>query len=77
MNDSDYTNVILEEVRSQMQAVLEIVADNQQKIATVNRIEQNVDSLVKDMRIVKAAVIDTSEETKLLERRVTALEARS
>lgn len=77
MNDSDYTNVILEEVRSQMQAVLEIVADNQQKIATVNRIEQNVDSLVKDMRIVKAAVIDTSEEAKLLERRVTALEARS
>ena len=72
-NDSNYTNVILEEIRSQMSAVLEIVSDNQQKLENVpTRDEFN--ELKDDVKAIKQAVIDTNKEVALLDRRVTKLE---
>lgn len=72
-NDSNYTNVILEEIRSQMSAVLEIVSDNQRKLENVpTRDEFN--ELKDDVKTIKQAVIDTNKEVALLDRRVTKLE---
>ena len=72
-NDSNYTNVILEEIRSQMSAVLEIVSDNQRKLENVpTRDEFN--ELKDDVKTIKQAVIDTNKEVELLDRRVTKLE---
>ena len=72
-NDSNYTNVILEEIRSPMSAVLEIVSDNQRKLENVpTRDEFN--ELKDDVKTIKQAVIDTNKEVELLDRRVTKLE---
>ena len=69
-DDKNYTNVILEEIRSQMRAVLEIVSNQPTR--------EEFDSLKTDVRTIKRAVVDndktTRHELELLDRRVTKLE---
>lgn len=76
-DDKNYTNVILEEIRSQMSAVLEIVSDNQRKLGNMPTREE-FDDLKADVNTIKRAVVDndktTRHELKLLDRRVTKLE---
>ena len=76
-DDKNYTNVILEEIRSQMSAVLEIVADNQRKLGNMPTREE-FDDLKADVNTIKRAVVDndktTRHELELLDRRVTKLE---
>ena len=75
--DKNYTNVILEEIRSQMSAVLEIVSDNQRKLGNMPTREE-FDDLKADVNTIKRAVVDndktTRHELELLDRRVTKLE---
>ena len=83
-DDKNYTNVILQEIRSQMSAVLEIVSDNQRKLDKMptreefNNLREEFDSLKTDVRTIKLAVVDndktTQHELELLDRRVTKLE---
>jgi hypothetical protein len=76
-DDKNYTNVILEEIRSQMSAVLEIVSDNQRKLDNMPTREE-FDDLKADVNTIKRAVVDndktTRHELELLDRRVTELE---
>lgn len=77
-DDKNYTNVILEEIRSQMSAVLEIVS-NQPTREEFNNLREEFDSLKTDVRTIKRAVVDndktTQHELELLDRRrVTKLE---
>jgi hypothetical protein len=76
-DDKNYTNVILEEIRSQMSAVLEIVSDNQRKLDNMPTREE-FDDLKGDVNTIKRAVVDndktTRHELELLDRRVTKLE---
>ena len=76
-DDKNYTNVILEEIRSQMRAVLEIVSDNQRKLGNMPTREE-FDDLKADVNTIKRAVVDndktTRHELELLDRRVTELE---
>ena len=76
-DDKNYTNVILEEIRSQMRAVLEIVSDNQRKLDNMPTREE-FDDLKADVNTIKRAVVDndktTRHELELLDRRVTKLE---
>ena len=69
-DDKNYTNVILEEIRSQMSAVLEIVSNQPTR--------EEFDSLKTDVRTIKRAVVDNDKTTRhkleLLDRRVTKLE---
>lgn len=74
MNPDNYTDVLLEEIRDQMKAVLEIVASNQTKVSKLDGIEHDVAELKEDMHIVKHAVTNTNKELHLLERRVNKLE---
>ena len=76
-DDKNYTNVILEEIRSQMRAVLEIVSDNQRKLGNMPTREE-FDDLKADVNTIKRAVVDndktTRHELELLDQRVTELE---
>ena len=76
-DDKNYTNVILEEIRSQMSAVLEIVS-NQPIREEFNNLREEFDSLKIDIRTIKRAVVDndktTQHELELLDRRVAKLE---
>lgn len=76
-DDKNYTNVILEEIRSQMSTVLEIVSDNQRKLGNMPTREE-FDDLKADVNTIKRAVVDndktTRHELELLDRRVTKLE---
>ncbi len=76
-DDKNYTNVILEEIRSQMRAVLEIVPDNQRKLGNMPTREE-FDDLKADVNTIKLAVVDndktTQHELELLDWRVTELE---
>lgn len=76
-DDKNYTNVILEEIRSQMSAVLEIVSDNQRKLDNMPTREE-FDDLKAEVNTIKLAVVDndktTQHELELLDRRVTELE---
>ena len=76
-DDKNYTNVILEEIRSQMSAVLEIVSDNQRKLDNMPTREE-FDDLKADVNTIKRAVVDndktTRHELELLDRRVAKLE---
>ena len=76
-DDKNYTNVILEEIRSQMSAILEIVS-NQPTREEFNNLREEFDSLKADVRTIKRAVVDndktTRHELELLDRRVTKLE---
>lgn len=76
-DDKNYTNVILEEIRSQMSAVLEIVSDNQRKLGNIPTREE-FDDLKADVNTIKRAVVDNDKTTRhkleLLDRRVAKLE---
>ena len=76
-DDKNYTNVILEKIRSQMSAVLEIVS-NQPTHEEFNNLREEFDGLKTDVRTIKRAVVDndktTRHELELLDRRVTKLE---
>ena len=76
-DDKNYTNVILEEIRSQMSAVLEIVS-KQPTREEFNNLREEFDSLKTDVKIIKRVVVDndktTRHELELLDRRVTELE---
>ena len=76
-DDKKYTNVILEEIRSQMSAVLEIVS-KQPTREEFNNLREEFDSLKTDVKIIKRVVVDndktTRHELELLDRRVTKLE---
>ena len=76
-DDKNYTNVILEEIRSQMSAVLEIVSDNQRKLGNMPTREE-FDDLKAEVNTIKLAVVDndktTQHELELLDWRVTKLE---
>ena len=76
-DDKNYTNVILEEIRSQMSAVLEIVS-KQPTREEFNNLREEFDSLKTDVKIIKRVVVDndktTRHELELLDRRVAKLE---
>lgn len=74
---NNYTDIILEEIRDQNKAILEAVGGMQEQVAKIPRMEEKIDKLGQDLRVVKAAVTDTNHEVRALDRRVTRLEARA
>lgn len=72
--DDNYTNVILEEMNSKLDAVLEITIANQSKIDKIDKIEADVAELKADMKTVKRVLTDTNKDLRLHDRRITKLE---
>jgi len=71
----DYTGHILEQVLDEIKAVHELVAEVPKMARKLDRVEQKVDKLERDMQVVKAAVHDSSRELADHGRRITRLEA--
>ena len=72
-SDENYTNVLLEEIRGQNRAVLELVGQMQGQmngLATKDSLQEVAD----DVKTIKAALADTNKDLRDLDRRVTLLE---
>ena len=76
-SDDNYIGVLLEDIRDQNKAVLEAVGDMQKHVARIPAIEQSVDELKQDMKVVKAAVTDLGRQVNDHEQRITGLETAS
>ncbi len=72
--DDKYIGILLEEIRDQNKAVLEAVDDMQKNVAKIPAIEEDVAELKQDVKIVKAAVTDTSKQQGDHEDRISRLE---
>jgi hypothetical protein len=57
-------SVLLGDQNSKLDAVLEVVGDMQKKVAVLPRIEQRMEVLEQDMKVVKAAVTATNQDLK-------------
>jgi hypothetical protein len=73
-NDDNYVAVLLEEIRDQNKAVLETVGDLQKNVSKIPVIEETVDELKQDMKVVKAAVTDMSHQVQDHGVRISRLE---
>ncbi|TAH31881.1 hypothetical protein EYC58_04355 [Candidatus Saccharibacteria bacterium] len=72
-NDKNYTDVLLEDMNAKMQAVLEIVSDNQRVLQDIPKRDE-FNELKTEVATIRAAVTDTNKELKLHDRRITKLE---
>ena len=61
-NAINHFSALMEEQNAKLDAVLEVVGDMQQTVAVLPRIEQRLEVLEQDMKIVKAAVVDVSRD---------------
>lgn len=74
VKNDNYTNVLLEDIRLQMQAVLEISRDTQKKVEPLAAMQEDIAELKSDFRTVKLVITDTNKDLRLFDRRVTHLE---
>lgn len=72
MSDN-YTNVLLEEMNSKFDAVLEMVGGMNDKIIDIQSNMATKDAL-EEVKTIKSAVTDTSHQVQNHERRITKLE---
>ncbi len=72
-NDKNYTDVLLEDMNAKMQAVLEIVSDNQRVLQDIPKRDE-FNELKTEVATIRPAVTDTNKELKLHDRRITKLE---
>jgi len=72
-----HMSTLLEQVLSQNQLVLEVVSDMRVTVNRIPYIEQAIQNLQIDMKVVRVAVTDTNRDLHSLERRVTHLERRA
>jgi hypothetical protein len=73
-SDDTYTNELLEEIRAQNKAVLEIVSAMREELTRVPKREE-FDDLKQDVKVIRAAVTDLSQQVVNHERRISRLEA--
>lgn len=58
----NHFSVLMEDQNAKLDAVLEAVGDMQKKVAVIPEMQQDIAELKQDMKIVKAAVVDTSRD---------------
>ena len=59
----DYQTILLEEIRDQNKAILEGQKDQASR-ADIGRLEQRLDALEGDVKVIKAAVTATNRDLK-------------
>jgi hypothetical protein len=72
-SDENYTNVLLEEIRDQNRAVLELVGQMRGQMNGLAT-EDSLQEVADDVKTVKAVLTDTNKDLKELDGRVTLLE---
>ena len=71
---SNYLAVLLEDIRGDMKAVLEIVGSMQEQVAKIAGMEHDIRILKTDVKVIKAAVTATNVQVQNHEKRLTKLE---
>lgn len=69
--------IMVEHMVGQNQTILEAVSDMQQHTSKIPQMQEDNHELKQDMKIVKAAVTDTSREVHEIDQRVSQVEARA
>jgi phage shock protein A len=75
MADKDCRDVLLEQLVDQNKAILEYVGEMPKISARLAHVEQAVDELQADVKVIRAAVTDVSGKVADLDTRLSALEA--
>jgi hypothetical protein len=70
---NDHTNIILEEMNSKFDVVVEAVGQMQEQIKDIPKRDE-FEELKSDVKIIKAAVVDHSNHINDHEKRITRLE---
>lgn len=73
-DDNNYFGVILEEIRDQNKRVLEVVGNMQKQVNKIPGVEEDLQEIKTDIKVIKAAVVDTSNQVHDHEHRLTKLE---
>jgi predicted nucleic acid-binding Zn-ribbon protein len=75
--DQNYTNVLLEEVRGDIKAILEVVVPMRQELAEVKKAVADIPEIKADIKTIKAALTDTNQQVQNHEQRITKLETQT
>ena len=70
----DYTDVLLEDINSKFEAVLEIVGSMQDNVGKIPKMAERLEKLEYDMATVKLATTATQRDTNLVKIRTEKLE---
>ncbi|HRN97546.1 MAG TPA: hypothetical protein PLZ58_03830 [Candidatus Saccharibacteria bacterium] len=74
MNDNNnYTDVLLEDINSKMDAVFEVVQDTRDQIKTLAR-QSDLESLQSNVQLIRTALTDTTAQINKQDQRITKLE---
>jgi hypothetical protein len=71
----NYMGILLEDIKSQNQTILEAVGAMQIHVAKIPKMEADLQEVKSDVKSIRAAITDNSRAQHKLERRVTKLEA--
>ncbi|HRQ98197.1 MAG TPA: hypothetical protein PK265_02650 [Candidatus Saccharibacteria bacterium] len=72
-DDNNYTDVLLEDINSKMDAVFEVVQDTRDQIKTLAR-QSDLESLQGDVQLIRTALTDTTAQINKQDQRITKLE---
>jgi len=75
MKRANYTNILLEEMNAKFDLMLEIVSSLATLPAAVRKLQEDVDQIQIDIRIIKSVVTSRSGQLQAHERRITRLES--
>jgi len=75
MSDTDYTAVILEELRDQNKAIMEYVTAVPEMAARLKRVEEQSETMAADLKVMKAAMSDVGNQLADHDRRLSNVEA--
>jgi len=73
--DDNQLGALLEDIKSQNEAVLEAVGDMKDKVALIPEMKTDIEGLKDDVKTIKQAVKGTNQDLINLEQRVSDLEA--
>lgn len=73
--DDNYIGVVLEDIRDQNKAILEAVGDMQKQVSQLPTMQQDINELKQDVKVIKAAVTDQGKQLHDHEGRIGKLEA--
>lgn len=72
---NNHTDVLLEDINSKFDAVLEIVSSMQDKVAKIPKMSERLEKLESDMAFVRLATGETLEDMQMIKIRTEKLEA--